>query len=98
MKPSKRGRRRSAISFPPFPDTEWPGAPTNTLSQGQELLRRAGGSLGQSEPGSPALQPQTMDGSPHVVDRTVEPFLFLAEPSLAAFSWFRCPAGSVLEP
>src|SRR5258708_38951640 len=98
MKPSKRGRLRTFISLPPFPDTEWPEAPTNTLSLGQGLLWGAGSFLDQKEPGFPALQPHTRDGSLRVVDRTVEPFLSLAEPSPAAFWWFRCPPGSVLEP
>src|SRR6266581_274174 len=83
--------------MPAFLDTEWPGAPTNTLSPGQGWLRRAGGSLGQSEPGSPVLPPQTRDGSPRVVDRTVELFLSGGEPFPSAFWWFRCPPESVLE-
>src|SRR5712692_5405971 len=49
MKPSKRGSLRTILSLPPFPDTEWPGAPTNTLSPGQGLLWGAGGFLDQKE-------------------------------------------------
>src|SRR5205807_4903226 len=80
----------------PIPNGE--GAPTNTLSPGQGSPRGAGGSLGQSEPGSPALQPHTTDGSPRVVGRTVEPFLVFGEPCPVAFWSFRCPPGFALEP
>src|SRR5712692_2867835 len=65
--------------------TEWPEAPRKTPSPGRGWLRRAGGSLGQSEPGSPALHSHTRDGSPRVVDRTVEPFLVFGGPCPAAF-------------
>src|SRR6266852_2179358 len=98
MKPSKSGSLRIIITRPPFLDTEWPGAPRKTPSPGQGWLRRVGDSLGQPEPGSPALQPHTTDGSPRVVGRTVEPFLSGGEPCPAVSWWFRCPPGSVLEP
>src|SRR6266700_3574124 len=98
LNPSKRGRLRTAISLPPFPDTEWPGAPRKTLSPGQGWLQRAGGSLGQSEPGSLTPQTQTRDGSLHVVDRTVEPFHSLGELCHVAFWSFRYLPGSALEP
>src|SRR5260370_27595193 len=97
MKPSKRGRLRTVISLPPFSDTEWPGAPRKTLAPGQGWLRRAGGLLGQSEPGERALHPHTKDGSPRVADRTREPFPVFGELSPAAFWWFRCLPGSVPE-
>src|SRR5258708_9754933 len=98
MKPSKRGRLRTFISLPPFPDTEWPEAPTNPLSLGQGLLWGGGSFLDQKEPGFPALQPHTSDRSLRVVDRTVDPFLSLAKPSPPAFCCFRFPPRSVLEP
>src|SRR5216684_2563285 len=98
MKPSKSGSLRTVIDPPPSHDSGWPGVPMNTLSPGQGLLWGAGGFLDQKEPGSPALQPHTRDGSPRVVDRTVEPFLVFGEPCPAAFWSSRCLPGSVLEP
>src|SRR6266571_1671424 len=96
MKPSKSGRLRIIIGLPHCHDTEWPEAPRKTPSPGRGWLRRVGGSLGQSKPGSPALHSHTTDGSPRVVDRTVEPFLVFGGPCPAAFWSFRCPPGSGL--
>src|SRR6516165_7246869 len=98
MKPSKRGRERTTISLPPFPDSEWPGAPTNTLSPGQGWLRQAGGPLGLSERDSLTPQTQARDGSLPVVDRIVEPFPPGEAPWSVAFWSFRCLAESALEP
>src|ERR1700730_4642817 len=95
MNPANSGSVRVIITRPPILDTEWPVAPRNTPSPGQGWLRRVGDFLGPPEPGSPAPQPQTRDGSPRVVDQTVEPFLSGEELCLGAFWWFRCLPGSV---